>query len=481
MVGGGMRELVEAMTNYLGHVRTNLAAHLGRAQDRGYFSAKVFPVPTAVKDWFETFEGDLAWNNLAKTCARLFGKERRGEEERWKSRIRHWMRRKGTYLSLLDGVRPDPVEVAGALAKDITVTEDRIVLLAPLEGLGFAKTEMDFGDFQIFQPWADQLEVLLGTRANRIFYPYAAISTERLTDHWYLRCETKEERNLDRTNPPWFLDTFGGPVPAQYTHFSPRIEALLKSLILWDEQEYGLDLDYWMQFVSIPFVIEVTDNPFQGPRAAPPIGDFTSYQPMIFDGEEVGEEPLKIIDLDTKDTAKFEAFVREVTAQIQGIRSFGKAWEFVDLGLKYLLKGFFSDGLEQILWHIVSLEAFLGERGRGVTDRLLRRVGAISSEDPARSKEASETFKKLHDLRNDLVHGRVEVQAHSRDTWDARRLGRTVATRMITLLSRLAEEVRTGRLPYVPTREEVLGVLDLDVGSRGRQADLLRVFVNMSG
>jgi hypothetical protein len=96
----------------------------------------------------------------------------------------------GGHTSLYSGVQPKPVEVAEALLKDVQATEDRVVLLAPLKGMGFTKTEMNFGDFQILQLKAEQLEVPLGMLANRIFYPHAATSTKRLTDHWYIRCET---------------------------------------------------------------------------------------------------------------------------------------------------------------------------------------------------------------------------------------------------------------------------------------------------
>jgi hypothetical protein len=480
-----MKELIEALSAYLGHVQTNLSAHEARVRDERQPYAGVSPTPATIKEWFETLEKSLAWNNLTKTCTQRFGQERRGEEQRWKSRIRNWMRLKGTYLPLLDGAYPNPVEVAEALATDIGATEDRVVFLAPLEGLGFAKTEMNLGDFQILQPTTDQLEAILGMRANRLFYPYATTSTERLTDHWYVRYEMKEQQKWGRTYP-WFLDTFGGPVLAQYTDLPPRIEALIKSIILWDEQEHGLGIDYWMRFVSIPFVIEVSDNPFRSPRAAPPIGAFTSYRIEIIDGKEWDVESEKILDLDAAETDRFEVFVRGVSTQLQSIRSLGEVWGFMDLGLDYLLKGFFSDGLEQILWHIVSLKAFLGENGRGITDRLIRRVGPISSADLKESRAARKTFTCLDRVRNDLVHGRVQVLAHSHDLWEARRLGRTVAKNMIRFLSGLADEVNTGRLAPVPTREEVLEVLDLNssrkgkhvVSPTGRQADLQRVFVN---
>ena len=379
------------------------------------------------------------------------------------------MRRGGTYLSLLGGVQPKPVEVAEALLKDVRATEDRVVLLAPLEGIGFTKTEMDFGDFQILQPKAEQLEVLLGMLANRIFYPHAATSTKRLTDHWYIRCEMRKDRKLGPTYDPLAL-VFGGPVLPEYTHLPPRIEAPLKSLILWDEQRYGLGIDFWIGFVSIPFVIVAQDNPFKAPRPAPPIGDFRFYQPIMIDGQEVGEEPGRLIDLTAEDTVRFEVFIRKVTVQLQKIRSMGELWEFVDHGLNYLLKGFFSDGLDQLIWHIVALEAFLGGKDSDIslTEQLSKRVAAIYSGDSGRSEAASKEFKDLYKIRCALVHGRpFKAEVDSDHLWRARKLARTVAIRIVDILSQLAEEAEKGRLTRIPKREEILSMPDAE-GVRAR-------------
>jgi hypothetical protein len=395
-----MKELTEAIAGYLDHIWMSLADRLGRRPNGDYSSAKVRFTPAAAQRWFEEeFEKDSTWDKLVRTCAEIFSKE--GHDKRkWGGAIRNWMRRGGTYLSLLDGVRPNPAEVAEALLRDGQATEDRVVFLAPLEGMGFTKTEMDFGDFQILQPNAEQLELLLGMPANRIFYPYAATSTKRLTDHWYIRCEMREGRKLGHTYDPLAL-VFGGPVLPEYTHLPPRIEAPLKSLILWDEQPYGLGIDSWIGFISIPFVIIAQDNPFKAPRPAPPIGHFRFYQPIMIDDEEIGEEPGRLIDLAAEDTIRFEVFIREVTVQLQKIRSRGEPWEFVDHGLNYLLKGFFSDGLDQLIWHIVALEAFLGEKDSDIslTEQLSKRVAAIHSGDSGRSEAASKEFKNLYKIR----------------------------------------------------------------------------------
>ncbi len=475
-----MRELSNAMAGYLDRAQSSLADRLGRRFDGGHFPDKVLPTPAAARGWFDELEEDSTWDKLVQTCAHILGKKEEHRRPSLGHPVKSWMRRGGTYLALLGGVQPNPVEVAEALLKDLQATEDRILFLAPLEGLEFIKTEMDFGDFQILRPQPEELEVLLGMPANRVFYPYAATSIKRLTDHWYIRCELREDRKLGPAYDPIEL-RWGGPVRPEYTDLPLRIEPPLKCLILWDEQPYDLDLDHWIGFVSIPFVIAVSDNPFKPPPAAPPIGDFRFYQPVIIDNEEVGEEPGRLIDLDAEGTAQFELFIRAVTVQLQRIRSVGKPWEFVDHGLNYLLKGFFSDGLDQLIWHIVALEALLGEKesDTSLTEQLSKRVAAFHSGGPERGRAASKEFKTLYTIRCDLVHGRpFKKDVHSDHLWRARKLVRTVAIRMVDLLSQLAEEAAKGRLTRIPEREEILSMLDAE-GVRARLSELSRVFPSL--
>lgn len=471
-----MKELTDALAEYLDHVWAGLLLRLG-LEDLGCHSPKVFPAPAGARDWFEGFEKDLTWDKLAKNCDRVFGAQKNGERI-WRGLIRNWMRRGGVYLSIFDGVRQNPAEVAEALFKDMRTTEDSVVLLAPLEGIGFSKREMNFGDFQIQQLEAAELETLLGTRANQIFYPYAATSTERLTDHWYLRCMIRQGRTLGRVYPaPWFLETFGGPIPPKYTHLPPEIETPLKSIILWDEQESGLGIDYWVSFVSIPFVITVSDNPFRAPRPAPPIESFTSYQTEVFDNKE-SEVSQKLVDLTAKGTEQFEQFIRIINAQLQAIRLVGTPWGFVDHALNYMLKGFFSDGLDQLIWHVVALEAFFGERSadESVTEQLSKRVAVIHSGDPGRGVVALKEFKTLYKIRCDLVHGRpFKIEVDSRQQWIARRLARRVAIRMVAILGQLASEIGKGGLTDIPSRGEILSMLDAE-GVRVKLVELSKVF-----
>ena len=81
------------------------------------------------------------------------------------------------------------------------------------------------------------------------------------------------------------------------------------------------------------------------------------------------------------------------------------AWPFFDITTGYFLKAFFSDGSEQILWHITVLDALLGDNeGGGRTERIGKRLGSILGQ--GAEQEAIRTqFRELHHYRNELVHG----------------------------------------------------------------------------
>lgn len=484
-----MNELIEAITGYLETVGSGLKARLGREADSNYFSGKIRPVPGAVRTWFEEWEDHPTWNPLIRACARIFSQEgHTASLTRYDRALKNWLRRRGTYLKILYGTAPNPTEVADELVKDFRTTWDRVTFLVLLEGVAFTKAELDFGEFQIIRPKADYLEDLLTIPVNRMFYPQAVTSTKRLTDHCYLRCETQQKRlKLGKISATWEL--VGGPVQPAYTGLDVRIEAPLKLVTLWNWQAEprstsGNDFqanDPWLPF-SIPFILLERDNPFESPPPAPPV-EKLEYEPTLNAfGEEDGEVPTCLWGLNKDETAQFEVFLRTTLTQWNSVREVGGDWGFLDLGLNHLLKGFFSSGLDQLLWHIVALEAIMGEKGLGVTNRLARRIAAIFSGDQATSDSAKKAFQELYELRSSLVHGRsFKAQTDSRHLRNARHLARTALTRMLALLSQLSGDLRAGNLKSIPTREHILAMLDLDEESRANLAELARVFPKLSG
>jgi len=102
-------------------------------------------------------------------------------------------------------------------------------------------------------------------------------------------------------------------------------------------------------------------------------------------GEETDtDKPVIWTHLDAQETNGCEAFVRAIANQVSLLapQSQSVAWKFFERAGSYLLKGFFADGLEQLLWHITTVDALLGEDAPGATKRLPRRVAAILGTTP---------------------------------------------------------------------------------------------------
>ncbi len=454
--------LARSLAAYLDHVSSVIDQRLNKSS-ADHTSLRVLPLAAAVRSWFEECERDPTWHSLVDACADAFRGGEHRRLARWQSALGHWCRRAGLYRDILEGRHPNGTSTAEALEGAARVREDRVVRLALLGGVCFSKAVMDFGSFQIIRPSAEYLGELLCISINRLFYPNAATSIDRLTDHWYLRYEATEVR--PRLGSIVLTEgMFGGPVRPRYSEFDPRLEELLKVLVLsghlGQREEYHSN--GWLG-ASIPFVIEARDNPFRPPPPAPPIGNL-SYEPLFDNnGEEEGERPTALIHLNQLETAECESFVRHLEARLRCIHTASKEWQqFVDRGLGYLVKAYFADGIEQLIWHIVALEAFVGEERR-VKEGIATRIAALYGQDLETSKAACKDFKDLYEMRCSYVHGRqFKKQTDSSHLWRAREIAVVIANRLVELMERIAQGAGSAGKRQMPRREDLLEVLYAD-------------------
>jgi hypothetical protein len=370
-----------------------------------------------------------------------------------------------------------------SLTAALQTAENNSVVLALLEGLFLGERKIEFDGFQIVRPIADELNTLLGIDTNRIFYPWAVCSPDRLTDHWYIWSEGREHRRkIGHIQVPW---DWIPPrhIQTRYTTFPAQIEEALKRIILWDWQadsvrspadEFGRG-DFWYPF-SIPFVLVASNDPFRSPPSAPAV-ESLQYKPVMNDhGEEIGEEASPIIRLDRGQTGALQTFVMTVIAAINAIRPMNELFDSMDRGLSHLVKAFLSEDLEQLLWHITAIESLLGGHSSGpMTEAMAKRVAAVYSEDPKQKDNARSLFHELYDHRSELVHGRpLKATLHTSDLRRARGLARELSVRTLMLLEHLATEATHGRLGWSPRRKDFLRALDVEPESRTQMGDLLR-------
>jgi hypothetical protein len=92
-------------------------------------------------------------------------------------------------------------------------------------------------------------------------------------------------------------------------------------------------------------------------------------------GEEI-EHPEIWLRLDEEGTNQFKAFVLRMEKLFDVLKPQTLGWDFLERALAYFMKASHSMGLEQLLWHIITMEALLGEseNSKGANNRFKNRI-----------------------------------------------------------------------------------------------------------
>ena len=78
----------------------------------------------------------------------------------------------------------------------------------------------------------------------------------------------------------------------------------------------------------------------------------------------MGEYPVVLISLDKQETESLIEFVKRTHENLQKLDFEKSGWHFFETALDMFVKAFFAEGLEQLLWHITTIEALLGENDK---------------------------------------------------------------------------------------------------------------------
>ena len=226
----------------------------------------------------------------------------------------------------------------------------------------------------------------------------------------------------------------------------------------------------WVGF-TIPFVIRISDDLLSSPSSAPDVSKL-AIEPA-FDsqtGEEIGESPTVCIHLDKGETKNFSTCTREAETLLSGLEVEQNGWLFVENALGYFIKAFFTDGVEQLLWHIATLEALLGEKGEGVTERLARRVTYILRATKGERKRIRKQFKELYNFRSDLVHGNsFKSKVYIGHLRQARNFAKQTLLWFLHYLAYIQANLpQDTQIEKIPNRDDLLLLLDLDQNRRAR-------------
>jgi len=429
---------------------------------------------TALRQMVEDVETTTQFETLVKETARSFSL--RDDKQRfvdlWSENVRAFFRRSHFYLAAYKRRVIDRDHLLANYVKAFVNKQTIVRYLVPLEFVEFDQQAFEFDSFRVCRFGNDDLKSILQNDVNRIFYPYAYAETAILSEIWFL--------DLSETVDAWQPGS-GGPagirgpeLRLKSTEFEAAIENALKHLALFDWGTYDAaigatqpsklipKLDTGWDRFHVPFVITLHGNEIWAPNVLPDVKKLSTQPDHNWDGEEIGERPVVSMFIEG---AEFRATIEEAGKTLKTLEShLSKEWVFLDAALSYLVKGFFADGLDQLLWHFVAIECLLGDRDSSLTKRLAKRVAFVVADNDqgrARIRKLITSPEGLYQLRSDLVHGNSELLqkkvylGHLRET---RELARKSVFWFLQTLGTFNERHAASRMP---TREELIAALDV--------------------
>ena len=423
-----------------------------------------------IRDAVRTLEESKEFGLLLKELSKRANSDhsKRCDLSFWKHGVGNYLKRSGFYLELANEENQDVKITLQKLLETLEKKTETITYLAPMEFIYLAKEFIDCSNFKIQKFSIRELEGLLDKNLNEIFYPYAFLDPGFLSNYWFVM--VKETKPISSIGHITFNLGEVGKVKLEYSPY-PSLERALRRLVFYDwRPDYSRgdeiqpgDWKGWMGF-SIPFVLKISDNFLEAPLRAPEISKLSTepyFDPNTGE-EELSEGPEILIRLDNEETEKLEKTIKKMDELLRTFEAAEAKWPFVFVSLGFLTKAFFVNGLEQLLWHIASIEALLGERGNGVTNRLADRVGNILGGTKEECKSFKKQFKEVYDFRSGLVHGREFTdQIWESHLYHARDMARRILCWFLNFL-RIAQDTLESTNPHgYLNRQEILAAIDL--------------------
>lgn len=359
------------------------------------------------------------------------------------------------------------VEAARLLDQAFRATRCRQRHLVPLDLAG-ELPELTFGPVRLGKFSEPELrELLNATRLDRRFPLLPPVATKHFS--WFRWLVVEEELPLDprpaaRASPLLFnmmLDRDFGQIEPYKGRFPPAVENALFALLLapWEEWSSELNPD-WRGFYA-PWVYSVVEDIFVQPLLPPSVDTLTwepAFYPDGYGGTVESERPVELrldepaaaLGLALLDNDRWSAVEKALSSPL-----------FETPVAHFFVRAFLSEGIDEFIAHLTTIEAALGLRADycpsrrpkpdphkklNSTSRLRARIAALLTD-----RSAADLHRMLFDLRSDYVHGRgSEKVISSKEKTEARSLARRVVEALVTR----ANEVNTPA-----TREEFLSSL----------------------
>jgi hypothetical protein len=425
----------------------------------------VVPGAAALPEVVAALEGTPEFSALVEETKRNYRGTRHGGSG-WEAAVGNWFRRSGVYERIAARDIPDLTIDFQSYRDAFSREQTQVTYLAPIEYVSFRKEVMDFGQFSICSLSKTELEDIFQNRTRALFYKWAQIPTDELWGYWWLIAEgRKPTPPIGKITLDFRTLTY---VRRRYTPHPDPTELALQALVLYPWVPDWAEVDESWSGFDIPFVLHADDG-----LRRPPFGPLANVRILDrepdFDadtGEEIGDRPTIHFHLDESETSRFEVFVKAESKRLDRLRSLAWSKELIEVALGFLVKAFFANGVEQLLWHITTIEALFGEDGGDVTERLAQRVSIVLGGTEAERKDIRKRFRDLYNTRSELVHGTpTPREVQTRDLRTAREFARFVTLWFVRWIDEIFSKV-AGDPTHLPKKRDLLRFLDLKPDSR---------------
>ena len=343
--------------------------------------------------------------------------------------------------------RPDMGKVADALVGEFERTTTRRRYLCPLD-LADELPSFQFGNARMGRFAPAELEALFDASRLKRHYPGIRLDAQRLSQfHWMVVEEDISVRDQSGNRHFSWLDfSIGkdlGEIAPHSRRFPATIERALFFLLLvpWEDWAEMTDVD-WRGF-RLPWVYTLDDDLCVFPPPPPP-PERLSWEPCCYQVDhnkwEESERPLWLRTCATAEDVR--KALDSTWALLQGANT--QVSELFSTPVEhFLVRAFLSDGIDEVMAHIIMIEAAFGAEAdhrrklrlpvdnhdESATRRVAARLSAAIAE-PVEAKE----YLDLYDMRCTYIHGRPEgriISTHQRVL--ARRLARKAACALVGL------------------------------------------------
>ena len=381
----------------------------------------------------------------------------------WQNAIKNFFRRSGIYLNLFNGKRIDFDDITKNYENAFDKKETKVIYLAPIEYVYFSKEILNFKTFMIKRFSEKELNEIINQEVNEYFYSFATIDTKMMKNYWFIQIDDIESFSKDNNMLDFNeIDI----VKFEHTDYPNKLELVLKKLSLfsWAPDLYSNSSEkqkIWFGF-NIPFFIKADDNILNSPLKVNYDFRKLENEPFFHPAtNEIVDRPATYFHFDKRETDDFERFINEIDNIFIEFDNYQAPLHFFDIALGYFIKAFFSDGLEQLLWHISTVEALLGEKAPGLTQLLARRTALILSKERKEREIIRKQFKELYNFRSNLVHGNPFSAKKNKSVYvghlnNAREIARKSILWFIFFVNKYSQS-QNGKI-----QEELLTAIDLE-------------------